>query len=62
MKTTRVLPDGGELVYDWARVVPVGDRGIPETVLYRHFGESNQPAYEIRLEVWTACRWSPRSR
>jgi hypothetical protein len=52
MKETRVLPDGGELVYDWARVVPVGDRGIPETVLYRHSGNSNQPAYEIRLEVW----------
>ena len=50
--TTRVLPDGSELTYDWTRIVPVGDRGIPDTVLYRHPGDENQPSYEIRIEVW----------
>jgi hypothetical protein len=52
MKETRVLPDGGELTYDPMQIEPVGDRGLPRTVLYRHSGGERQPAYEVKLEVW----------
>jgi hypothetical protein len=49
---TRILPDGGELIYDRRDIVEVGDRGIPQTVLYRHAGDEKQPAYEVKIEVW----------
>ena len=49
---TRVLPDGGELIYDPRSIVAVGDRGIPRSVLYRHPGGENEPAFEVKIEVW----------
>jgi hypothetical protein len=52
MKETRILLDGGELIYDGMSVVPVGDRGIPKVVTYRHPGDTTRPACEVRIEVW----------
>jgi len=52
VKETRILLDGGELIYDGMRVVPVGDRGIPEVVIYRHPGDAKRPACEVRIEIW----------
>ncbi len=51
-ETTLILLDGGDLTYDWTHVVPVGDRGIPKTVVYRHPGDTKRPACEVRIEVW----------
>ena len=48
---TLLLRDGGELVWDGTRIVPVGDRGIPEVVIYRHSGDEKQPALQIEIEV-----------
>jgi hypothetical protein len=50
---TLVLADGGELTWnpDPARIMPVGDRGLPKTVIYRHSGDKKQPALEIEIEV-----------
>jgi hypothetical protein len=45
-----VLPDGGELVCG-QRVARVGDRGVPQTVTYRHSGDADQPAREVRVEI-----------
>jgi hypothetical protein len=48
---TVVLPDGSELVYDALDIVPVGDRGIPRTVVHRRPAGGNQPAHEITITV-----------
>src|SRR5277367_3836752 len=48
---TLLLRDGGELVWDGTRITAVGDRGLPETVLYRHSGDKKQPGLQIRIEV-----------
>lgn len=48
---TMVLPDGSELVYDGQDIVPVGDRGLPRTVLHRRRADSRGPAHEITIEV-----------
>lgn len=49
--TTLVLPDGGELTWDGTRIVPVGDRGLPETVMYRHSGDAKRPGLTLRIDV-----------
>jgi hypothetical protein len=46
-----VLADGGELTYDATRIVEVGDRGVPEWVVYRRSVGEDGPAYELRIEV-----------
>jgi hypothetical protein len=46
----KVLPDGGELVYG-EHIVEVGDRGVPEHLLYRHSGDAHRPALEVAIEV-----------
>jgi hypothetical protein len=35
-----------------AQIRPVGDRGLPSPVVYRHSGGKGQPALEVTLEVW----------
>jgi hypothetical protein len=46
----KILPDGGELVYG-DTIAEVGDRGIPEHVLYRHSGDAHRPALEVAIDV-----------
>lgn len=46
-------PDGGELTWpSGARVVPVGEHGMPERMTYRHEGGDSQPGCVIEIEVW----------
>lgn len=48
-----VLPDGGELEEpDDAEICAVGDHGLPSPVIYRHPGSKDQPALQLRLEIW----------
>src|SRR5262249_44078081 len=51
----KVLPDGGQLVYG-PNIVAVGDRGIPENVLYQHPGDKDRPALQVQIEVWDGIR------
>jgi hypothetical protein len=51
MRFIRVLPDGGELETK-GDLVDVGDRRIPETVIYRHSGNAKRPGIEVTIEMW----------
>lgn len=48
---TLLLRDGGEIVWDGTRIVAVGDRGLPERVVYRHSGDGKQSGLEIEITV-----------
>jgi hypothetical protein len=51
MVSHKVLPDGGELVSS-PGYAEVGDRGIPEQVIYRRAADKRLPALMVVMEVW----------
>lgn len=53
MQQIFVLPDDGELEEpSGAKIEPVGNRGIPSPLYYRHSGGQHSAAIEVKLEVW----------
>jgi hypothetical protein len=51
MNMTLLLPDGGELTWDGQWIVPVGDRGLPASVIYHHSGDEKRAGLTLRIEV-----------
>jgi hypothetical protein len=51
MVTQKVLPDGGQLIYS-PTYAEVGDRGVPEQVIYRRQADKHLPALMVVMEIW----------
>jgi hypothetical protein len=49
---TVALADGGTLTATSSKVVPVGDHGLPESMIYTHQGGDDQPQLAIEIQVW----------
>lgn len=47
-----VLADGGTLAATSRKVMPVGDHGLPESMIYTHQGGDDQPQLALEIQVW----------